>query len=149
MTPESIENALEDIPDTHKENKVDDLEDAYARYLKLGGEISNEKEYQQAIDKMISTHTLDRSIPEVKSSILQAEQMANHANIKLNNLGNVLDPRVQLYAILRTDGMPEGAKRHHSQMTDQKLFAEVLRMYEDKDSLDQLMKAYPHIFSPK
>lgn len=143
MYRESVEVEVADIPDTEKENTEDTLEDSYARYLKLGGVI-NEKDYQQAIDKTLET-TLDRNDPQIKSRISQAETIAKHAGIKLNNLEKVLDPRLLLYVILRSDVKPKDVKYHHSQMSDQKIFGEVLRMYEDADSLDKLIKAYPNI----
>lgn len=137
MYRESVENGVADIPDTEKE------EDSYARYLKLGGVI-NEKDYQKAIDQTLEP-TLDRHDPEVRNRISQAEEIARHAGIRLNNLEKVLDPRVLLYVLLRSDVKPKDVKYHHSQMSDQKIFGEVLRMYEDADSLNKLIKAYPGI----
>lgn len=143
MFRESVEAGVADIPDIEKENTVDTPEDSYARYLKSGG-IINEKDYQKAIDRTLET-TLNRHDPEVRSRISQAEGIARHAGIRLNNLEKILDPRVLLYVLLRSDVRPKDVKYHHSQMSDQKIFGEVLRMYEDADSLDKLIKAYPHI----
>jgi len=40
---------------------------------------------------------------------------------------------------------PEDIEHHHSQMSDQRLFAETLRMLGDVASLGKLIEAYPSI----
>ena len=78
-------------------------------------------------------------------SVAQAVLMAQHAGIEIDsNASN--DPRVVLYGILRNDTMPQGVEYHHAQMSDQKIFAEALRMLGDKDSLEKFTAALPHIF---
>ena len=123
---------------------ADIVENNYQRYLGLGG-IINENDYQSALDRMNSVHTLDRKDPQVIDSIQQVVDMARYAKIILSDLKDVLDPRVVLYVILRLDTKPEDVEYHHSQMSDQRIFGEVLRMLGDASSLDKLIKAYPNI----
>ena len=119
---------------------------SYRRYLELGG-IINETDYQSAIDRMHSMHTLEEGDPQVGNSIrqVQVRVIAEYAGIELSGSGDTPDKRIVLYVILRGDMRPNGVKHHHSQMSDQRIFGEVLRMLEDKDSLDKLVKAHPHI----
>ena len=51
-----------------------------------------------------------------------------------------------LYAVLRADANVDKEKYHHSQMSDQRLFAEALRMLGDTVSLRKFIAAHPHIF---
>lgn len=74
--------------------------------------------------------------------IKQAEHMAEFAGIELHNTQDKIDQRTVLYGILRADAKPEEVKYHHSQMSDQRLFAEVLRMLGDMDALSKLITAY-------
>ncbi len=124
------------------EKTVDVFEDNYQRYLELGG-IINEKDCQSALDRM--GKVLDETEPSVRASISQAKGIAEHAGIKLRGSIDSLDPKIVLYVILRLDINPEGVKYHHSQMSDQRIFGEVLRMLGDIDSLEKLIKAYPNI----
>ncbi len=75
----------------------------------------------------------------------QVKEIAKYSGIELRDSGDTLDPRIVLYVILRGDVRPEGVKHHHSQMSDQRIFGEVLRMLGDVDSFDKLVKAHPHI----
>lgn len=111
------------------------LESAYERYQKLGG-IINEKDYGNALARVEETATLDKAL------IQQAEFIARFAGIELYNTKDVLDRRVVLYGILRTNARPGDVKYHHSQMCDQRLFAEALRMLGDTDALNKLVDAY-------
>ena len=115
----------------------------YRRYLELGG-IINEKDYQSANDRMNSC-TLETGSPRVRNSIKQVRVIAEHLGIELTGPGDILDPRIILYVILRSEVRPEDVKHHHSQMSDQRIFGEVLRMLGDEDSLDKLVKAHPNI----
>lgn len=117
---------------------------SHQRYLELGG-IINEADYQSALDRANRIHALDRKNPQARCSIQQALGMARYAKITLNDPEGVLDPKIALYVILRSDVRPKDVKYHHSQMSDQRIFGEVLRMLEDADSLDKLIKAYPNI----
>ncbi len=120
--------------------KREGTEDApdYEQYQGLGG-IINKKDYQSALDRAKDTTTLDKAL------ISQTESMAKGAGITLRNSKDALDPRIILYGILRRDTNLTKAKYHHSQMSDQRLFAEVLRMLGDVDSLQKLIETHPRI----
>src|SRR3989338_6804710 len=107
---------------------------AYESYREVGG-IINEKDYRSALARAEEAETLNETL------IQQAENIAEYAGIVLDNSGGV-DPKVKLYAVLRADNKPEDVKHHHSQMSDQRLFAEALRMLGDTDALNKLVDAY-------
>ncbi len=109
----------------------------YQQYQELGG-IINKEDYQSALARAKNTTTLDDRL------INQSELIARVAGIELYNAKDSIDQRTMLYGILRTD-KPEGAKYHHCQMSDQRLFAEALRMLGDVDSLNKLINTHPHI----
>ena len=109
----------------------------YNKYQELGG-IINEKDCISALTRAEKTAVFNESL------IRQAENIAKHAGIVLDNSGGV-DPKVKLYAVLRADNKPEDVKDHHSQMSDQRLFAEAVRMLWDVDSLNKMIAAYPNI----
>ena len=124
-------------------------EDDYRRYLELGG-IINETDYQSAIDRMDRMRLLEGMGPQVRSSeilsrVEQAKGIARYSGIELSDSGDIPDPRIVLYVILRGDTRPEGVRHHHSRMSDKRIFGEVLRMLGDIDSFDKLVKAHPHI----
>ena len=121
---------INNTPDAVKENN-------YGRYQELGG-IINEKDYQSALDRARATTTIDEIL------VVQADLIAKRSGIILCDSKDALDPRTILYGILRRDKNPQ-AKHHHSDMSDQRLFAEALRMLGDTDSLDKLIKAHPNI----
>ena len=108
--------------------------EAYNKYQELGG-IINEKDCKSALTRAERTAEFGQSL------LGQAENIAKHAGIVLDNSDGV-DTRVKLYAVLRADNKPENVKYHHSQMSDQRLFAEVLRMLGDTDALNKLVDAY-------
>lgn len=108
----------------------------YQQYQEFGG-IINKKEYENALMRARNTETS----PE-KVLIRQAERIAEFAGIELQNTESEIDQRAVLYGILRADAKPEEVKDHHSQMSDQRLFAEVLRMLGDTDALSKLISAY-------
>ena len=106
----------------------------YEQYKKLGG-IINEKDYKNALLRAKNKKNINQS------TMAQAENMAKVAGIALT------DRELALYAVLREDANPDPKERyHHSQMTDQRLFAEVLRMLGDTESLRKLISRYPNIF---
>ncbi len=80
-----------------------------------------------------------------KTWAAQAENIAKFAGIELHNTEDAIDKRIALYAILRSDVKPKGVEHYHSDMSDQRLFAEVLRMLGDDESLDKMIVAYPNI----
>lgn len=118
-----------DAHDTPKENNC------YQRYQELGG-IINEKDCKSALARAKKATTLNNAL------ISQAAGIAKKAGIILHSSKDVIDPRVVLYGVLRTDSRPEGVKHHHSQMSDQRLFAEALRMLGDTDVLNKLVDTY-------
>jgi len=109
----------------------------YDGYQKLGG-IINEKDCISALERAEKTAVFNESL------IRQAENIAKYAGITLDNSDGI-DPKVKLYAVLRADNKPEDVKDHRSQMSDQRLFAEALRMLEDVGSLNKMIAAYPNI----
>lgn len=117
---------------TPKENNC------YQRYQELGG-IINEKDYESVLARVRNITTLDRAL------IQQAELIAQIAGIELHNTKDAPDQRMILYGILRTDPKPKEVKYHHSQMCDQRLFAEALRMLGDTDALDKVMHTHPYV----
>lgn len=110
---------------------------SYQEYQGLGG-IINEKDYQNALARAKNTTTLDDRL------VKQSELIARVAGIELCNEKGIIDQRTTLYGVLRSD-KPKGVKYHHCQMSDQRLFAEVLRMLGDVDSLNKLVNTYPNI----
>ena len=110
----------------------------YQQYRELGG-IINEDDYNSALLRAESATTLDIAL------IRQSEIIARVAGIELYNTEDDLDPITVLYGILRTDVRPEKVRHHHSQMCDQRLFAEALRMLGNVDALNKLIRAHPHI----
>lgn len=110
----------------------------YRRYRELGG-IINEDDYNSALLRAGKTTALAITL------IKQVEIIARVAGIELHNTEDALDPITVLYGVLRTDIRPEKVRHHHSQMCDQRLFAEVLRILEDIDALNKLIWTHPHI----
>lgn len=111
----------------------------YERYKKLGG-IINEKDYDSALARAKNPAAVKMSL------IKQSEFIAQVAGIELRNEKDTPDQRTVLYGILRADAKSkEEAEYHHSDMSDQRLFAETLRMLGDADSLNKLINAYPNI----
>jgi hypothetical protein len=110
----------------------------YEQYRSLDG-IINETDYASSLARAKEMKTIDTN------KRAQVQTMATASGIILEDSG--IDPRVALYAVLRADQNPDLlSKYHHSQMTDQKLFAEVLRMLGDTESLKKLLETHPHIF---
>ena len=110
---------------------------SYEQYKKLGG-ILNEKDYADALLRAKNIKNINQS------TMAQAENMAKVAGIALT------DRELALYAVLREDANPDPKERyHHSQMTDQRLFAEVLRMLGDTELLQELISRHPNIFPPE
>lgn len=109
--------------------------DPYTKYQELGG-IINKNDYKNALAEAKESNSLKKAYVEA------AEGIAKKAGIVLNNAIDGIDPKVKLYAIMRADNKPEGVEHHHSQMSDQRLFAEVLRMLGDTDALNKLIGVY-------
>ncbi len=112
---------------------------SYGRYQKLGG-IINKKDYESTLARVKNTVALNATL------VKQLEHIAEFTGIELHNIKNTIDQRIILYVILRADiKSKEEAEYHHSDMSDQRLFAEVLRMLGDVDSLNKLINAHPNI----
>lgn len=104
----------------------------YEDYTKRGG-IINEKDYSSVVERA------DKQFDVSVAQRAQAESIFTYAHI-------APDERVtKLYAILRSDVRPQEVEHHHSEMSDQRLFAEALRMVGDTESLKKLVEAYPNI----
>ncbi|MEK7138684.1 MAG: hypothetical protein AAB799_00705 [Patescibacteria group bacterium] len=107
---------------------------SYEHYKELGG-IINEEDYASSLEKSRSLTSVD------KNYIRQAQNIAGVAGIELK-ISDKEDPRIKLYSVLRSDIKPENTKHHHGQMSDQRLFLEVLRMLEDAGSAEKMKTAY-------
>lgn len=139
MSGSNLKTENEDgLSQSEKQATPDSTKESYQNYKELGG-IINEGDYQSALARAKDTTELDIRL------VNQSELIAKVAKIELNNMKGSLDQRTILYGVLRSD-KPQGVKYHHCQMSDQRLFAEVLRMLGDVDSLDKLINAHPNIF---
>ncbi|OGD24718.1 MAG: hypothetical protein A3A98_01435 [Candidatus Staskawiczbacteria bacterium RIFCSPLOWO2_01_FULL_40_39] len=112
--------------------------DSYEQYQELGG-IINRDDYESALQRSAETGMVSDIM------VAQIENMAKFAGIELQNEKSADDPWVKLYAVLRSDSKPEEVKYHYSQMSDQRLFAEVLRILRDTDALSKLIDAHHKI----
>ncbi|MDO8656985.1 MAG: hypothetical protein Q7K45_07150 [Nanoarchaeota archaeon] len=130
MNKEHLKKGVE-VQNTPEENN-------YQRYQELGG-IINEKDYNGAIKRSENATTVREIL------IRQAENIAKFAGIELHSTQDAIDPRIILYGILRSDVGPEEVKYHHDQMSDQQIFVEALRILEDTESVDKMIKAHPNI----
>jgi hypothetical protein len=139
MSEKSFEGKDAGVRGAEKETNGNVVERGYGQYHALGG-IINEKDYESALARAKQAATLEN-----KQMIAQAESIASASGITLQNTKDALDPRTVLYGILRGDTKPEGVQYHHSQMSDQRLFAEALRMLGDADSLQKLISTYGNI----
>ena len=127
--------SFKDVDDAQNGEKEENF---YSQYRELGG-IINERDCESALAKAKNTTEVAPVL------VTQAECIAEFAGIKLHSTEGALDPVIVLYAALRTDVNSEKVVHHHSQMCDQRLFAEALRMLGYTDSLDKLLRAYPNI----
>ncbi len=124
-----------------KQKAEEPLHDEYAKkyeykeYRKLGGALSQE-EYENVLKRSAD----GKYAPS--SSLWQG-----HANFMAEATGITLTPEaVVIYGILRSEN-PDPIKEHFSEMSDQKLLAEALRIVGDKISLDIFIEKLPHIFN--
>ena len=119
-------------PDNTKERQL------YRQYLKRGGNI-NKEDWKSALERAKDTTVIDQTL------ITNAKNIARIAGIELDTTKNTVDPKIILYGILRRDVRAEGVERHHDEMRDEHIFAEVLRMLGDIDSLKKLIEAYKKV----
>lgn len=123
------------LPSKGEEMGVRDIN--YRRYRELGG-IIDEANYRKALARVGHTTRL------IDTLVVQARLIARVAGITLDNSGGYLNAATILYGVLRTDLNP-GTQYHHSQMCDQRLFAEALRMLDCPDLLAKVIEAHPNI----
>lgn len=113
---------------------------SYDRYRELGG-IINEVDYQKALARAGQTTSLRKTL------VAQAKLIARVAGVPLDDDFQGCPGKITiLYGVLRTDSNSNpGEQYHHSQMCDQRLFAEALRMLDFPDLLAKVIKAHPNI----
>ncbi len=133
-----MSNVIEMFPNSKKNNE--EQSHSYDEYKNLSG-IINEQDYNSVLARLKNTTTID----ETRKA--QAKGIARFAGIELlDETKGVADPKIILYGILRSDVRFEGVLRHHDEMSDQRLFAEALRMLGDAESLKKMIEAYPNIY---
>ena len=113
----------------------------YEKYRNAGGFLS-EADFANALAEVKARRTVE------PHSLSQAEGMAKAAGIVLESREEGIDPRVALYDVLhdmlRVDD--RDINRYPlSQLSDQPLFAEVLRMLGDTQSLAKFLKTHSAI----
>jgi hypothetical protein len=128
--PEPEKKSAVILPFRRKESPE---EGNYEQYKALGGTLSQE-EYQDVLKRAEE----GRNIYSRWSK--DANSMARAAEITLS------PETVTLYGILR-DEKPDPAKEHYSELNDQKLLAEALRIVGDESSLGMFIKKFtPTVF---
>ncbi len=163
MNKELLEKGA-DTQDTPEENN-------YQRYLELGG-IVNEKDYNSALARLEEAE-IEKKMPN-RNQVIQVKNMTKNAGIELGSDKHAYRT-IELYSILRSDRPPEEVKQshahdqtkdqhtsvyhdgvpkndakpevkhHHSEMTDQRILVEALRMLGDVESRDRIINAHPNI----
>lgn len=114
---------------------------SYAEYIRHGGRI-NETDYQSALSRV----QIGNANENFKKN---AKNMADFYGISLKELRSEIDPCV-LYAILREDIGARELEYHHSQMGDQQILVEALRMLEQDTAAQIIISRHtspnkPHI----
>ena len=116
---------------------------SYEQYRSAGGFL-DETDYASVLARAKNKKTVN------SHSLTQAGLMASVAGIELQDRGAQIDLRVVLYDVLndvlRTATNRNPQKYHYSQMDDQSLFAEALRMLGDTEALEKFQAAHPNIF---
>lgn len=120
----------------------------YRDYKIASGQFfKNETDYSSAIARAGGKKTID------SHTLAQAQIMARVAGITLEDPKEGIDQLVALYEVLaelranRNLDPKEKDKYNWSKMdSDQRLFAEALRMLGDSESLAKFLAAHPHIF---
>jgi hypothetical protein len=107
---------------------------SYEKYKVSGGRLSPE-EYRNVLARFAD----GKENPSASLSSAHANSMARAAGITLTS------EAVSLYGKLRAE-QPDPEKEHYSEMSDQQLLAEALRISGDTRSLTAFMEKYPHIF---
>ena len=116
---------------------------SYEQYRSAGGFL-DETDYASVLAQAKNKKTVN------SHSLAQAGLMANMAGFELQNRGTQIDLHVVLYDVLcdvlRTVTNRHPTAYHHSQMADQPLFAEALRMLGNTEALEKFQAAHPNIF---
>lgn len=112
---------------------------SYEGYVACGGRI-DEVNYRRVM-KAVQNAPLDG-----ESAKRQTDITALISGVSLEAIRNDtgIDPRA-IYGILRHDHMPLEVKAHHTQMSDQQLLVESLRMLEQEGAVQAIMDKHPHI----
>lgn len=136
-------NALAEVPEKMKEFKA--MSETLVSQSQASALMSRAQ--RADIERLSIQMTPVKGMAELAGISLEADEALER--VVGTNLGAVKfikDPRAVLFTILRghTDTVGEG--NHHSQMSDQELFAEVLRMSGDEESLAKFTAALPNIF---
>lgn len=114
---------------------------SYAGYVAVGGRI-DEANYQRVM-KRASEESGHFRVNHLRD---QTRSTADVSGVSLDAVRDDvgIDPRC-IYEILRYDEKPADAKDHHSQMSDQELLVESLRMLEQGSAAQAIIDKHPHI----
>lgn len=107
----------------------------YETYRESGG-VFDEQDYNEILGQNENMAPDQRILNKQRE--MQAEEMAKLAGIDLNKIQNA----VEVYGVLRSTPTGHDAENHHSQMPDQSLFAEALRISGNMDELYKLIEKY-------
>jgi len=114
----------------------------YAGYLAHGGRI-DEATYNSVMQRVGEDPAADFAEDFADS---QTKITADISGISLDAIRNEtgIDPRF-IYGVLRHDMGPDGVEHHHSQMSDQQLLVESLRMLEQGSAVGAVIDKHPHM----
>lgn len=136
------EEAVENEMPNATSSPEGELRFVYADYVSIGGRL-DEESYSQVMKK-----AEQESMSGITGNFARAQTatIANVSGISLEAIHQEagLDP-VSIYEILRSDKIPAGVSDHHSQMNDQQLLVESLRMLGQQDAVNAIIATHPHI----
>ena len=112
------------------EETPETAESSFLRYQAAGGKSIDDKKYKIIFEKFKQPSAPD------EYAVKHAEAMAARAGIELQSSKDSHDPRVVLFGILRAE----------TGLTDQRAFAEALRMSGDTELLKTFIEKNPEIF---
>lgn len=114
-------------------------ENGYVKYQGMGG-ILTEEEYANTLAQARDKKAIDAY------SLARAKKMAGSVGIELQK---GIDPRAALYDVLRMIHIldSQGKHKYRSLLGDVHVFAEVLRILGDKESLDKFLQVHPETFT--
>lgn len=114
---------------------------SYEGYVAMGGRIDEENYHR--VMKRASEESGHFTVDQMRD---QTRLTAEISGISLDAIRDDvgIDPRC-IYEILRHDVKPVDAEHHHSQMCDQKLLVESLRMLEQGDAAQAIINRHPNI----